>query len=76
MHQSNFQPVWQLIKSKIQSIRKKIEEVKSEIQKVKGDKIYKVIEENDNIEDYLNKMKEKLEVERDELREKLTTISL
>jgi len=66
----------EILQSKIKSIRKKIEEVKSEIQKVKGDKIYKVIEENDNIEDYLNKMKEKLEVERDELREKLTTISL
>jgi len=65
-----------ILQSKIKSIRKKIEEVKSEIQKVKEDKIYKVIEENDNLEDYFDKMKEKLEVERDELREKLTTISL
>ena len=64
-----------ILKSKTQSIRKKIEEVKSEIQKVKEDKIYKVIAENDNIEDYLNKMKEKLEVERDELKEKLDMIS-
>lgn len=64
----------QILKSKIQSIRKKIEEVKSEIQKVKEDKIYKVIEENDDLEEYFNEMKEKLEVERDELEEKLGNI--
>jgi hypothetical protein len=64
----------QILKSKIQSIRKKIEEVKSEIQKVKEDKIYKVIEENDDLEKYFNEMREKLEVERDELEEKLGNI--
>jgi len=64
----------QILKSKIQSIRKKIEGVKSEIQKVKENKIYKVIEENDDLEKYFNEMREKLEVERDELEEKLGNI--
>jgi len=65
----------EVIQAQIKKIRQKIQEAEAEIQKVKADKIYKIIEENDDIYSYLEQMTAPLEKERDELRETLLTIS-
>jgi len=65
----------EVIQAQIKKIRQKIQETEVEIQKVKADKIYKIIEENDDIYSYLEQMTTPLEKERDELRETLLTIS-
>ena len=65
----------EVIQAQIKKIRQKVQETEVEIQKVKEDKIYKIIEENDDIHSYLDQMKVPLEKERDELRETLLTIS-
>jgi len=64
-----------VIQAQIKKIRQKIQEAEAEIQKVKEDKIYKIIEENNDIYSYLEQMTTPLEEERDELRETLLMIS-
>jgi hypothetical protein len=65
----------EVAQAQIKKIRQKIQEAEAEIQKVKADKVYKIIEENDDIYSYLEQMTEPLEKERDELRETLLMIS-
>ena len=65
----------EVIQAQIKKIRQKIQETEVEIQKVKADKIYKIIEGNNDIYSYLEQMTTPLEKERDELRETLLTIS-
>jgi len=57
----------EILKSKIEELRAKIEVIEDEIESIKTDETYILLEEIDNLDDYLEDLKKSLESEYEEL---------